>query len=187
MSYGEGVPERGRPRDIESDLSPGPGIRVLERGAEISECGRYRYALRRRWDDSKPAVMFIMLNPSIADARQDDPTIMKCIRYAQSWGYGELLVGNLFAWRSSRPEALLSTADPVGPDNDAALLAMAQRASRIIAAWGSWGSHCGLKERAQIARRLFDGRLYALKINSGSGQPGHPLYLPDSIKPFPLK
>ena len=153
------------------------------REAEISDCGRYRYTLSRRWDRSKPAVMFIMLNPSTADARQDDPTITRCIAYAKAWDYGELLVGNLFAWRSPRPDSLLSTPDPVGPRNNTALLEMAQRASKIIAAWGN---HGGLKDRSQSVRRMFPGRLYALDINS-SGEPTHPRALQGITCPFPLK
>ena len=124
--------------------------------------------------------MFIMLNPSTADANRDDPTIIKCIQFARNWDYGELMVGNLFAWRSPKPEDLLSVSDPVGPHNDAALLELAQRASRIVAAWGNRGELYG---RSQTVRQMLSRPLYALHI-TGSGQPGHPLYLPESAKPF---
>ena len=66
-------------------------------GAIISDCGKYRYQLWRKWDPSLPVVLFIMLNPSQADASEDDPTIRRCINYAKSWGYGGIYVGNLFA------------------------------------------------------------------------------------------
>ena len=93
--------------------------------AEISPCGQYRYTLSRQWNPAAPAVMFIMLNPSTADARQDDPTIAKCIQLAQTWGYGRLLVGNLFAWRSPRPQDLPTAPNLIGPQNDAALMRLA--------------------------------------------------------------
>ena len=153
----------------------------MMRTAEISECGRYRYRLTRRWDESRPAVMFVMLNPSTADACQDDPTISRCIGFARDWGYGELLVGNLFALRSSDPGALLRSDDPVGPDNDDALLDLAQSAALVIAAWGDKGA---FMRRNEVALRLLPARFYALKLTQ-RGHPAHPLYLPSSVAPFP--
>ena len=153
----------------------------MMRTAEISECGRYRYRLTRRWDESRPAVMFVMLNPSTADACQDDPTISRCIRFAREWGYGELLVGNLFALRSADPGALLRSDDPVGPDNDDALLDLAQSAALVIAAWGDKGA---FMRRNEAALQLLPARFYALKLTQ-RGHPGHPLYLPSGVAPFP--
>ncbi len=153
------------------------------RGAELSYCGHYRYTLLRCWDADKPTLMFIMLNPSTADASHDDPTITRCIEFAKIWGYGELLVGNLFAWRTPNRHELRSVNDPIGKDNDHHLLRMARKAELIIAAWGNDGS---LHNRAHAMRRLFPGRLHALRI-TGSGQPGHPLYLPETSKPFLLE
>lgn len=127
--------------------------------------------------------MFIMLNPSTADARHDDPTIKKCIRLAQSWGYGELLVGNLFAWRSPRPQDLPAAPDPVGPGNDHALRQLAQQSDKIIAAWGNHGA---CQDRDRAVRRMFPGRLHALRLTA-KNQPGHPLYLPNTAQPFLLK
>ena len=72
---------------------------VIRRNAELSACGKYRYRLSRIWDDKKPLVLFIMLNPSTADAEQDDPTIRRCIAFAKNWGYGGFMAGNLFAFR----------------------------------------------------------------------------------------
>lgn len=151
------------------------------RTAEISECRRYRYRLTRRWDESRPAVMFVMLNPSTADACQDDPTISRCIGFAREWGYGELLVGNLFALRSADREALRRSDAPVGPDNDAALLDLAQSAALVIAAWGDKGA---FMRRNEVALRLLPARFYALKLTQ-RGHAGHPLYLPSGVVPFP--
>lgn len=142
--------------------------------AEISPCGQYRYTLSRQWNPAAPAVMFIMLNPSTADARQDDPTIAKCIRLAQTWGYGRLLAGNLFAWRSPRPQDLPTAPDPIGPQNDAALTRLAQQAHKIIAAWGNHGS---LQNRDRQIRRMFPRRRHALRLNA-TGQPAHPYTYP---------
>lgn len=69
--------------------------------AILSEDRKYRYILSRTWDETKPTVLFIGLNPSTADEKTDDPTIRKCINYAKCWGYGKILMANLFAFRST--------------------------------------------------------------------------------------
>ena len=93
----------------------------MQRTACIDETGAYRYKLSRIRNPDKPMVMFIMLNPSTADANVDDPTIRRCIGFTERWGYGDLWVGNLFALRSSRPRDLLMADAPMGPENDSAL------------------------------------------------------------------
>ena len=153
----------------------------MKRTAEISECGRYRYRLGRRWDESRPAVMFVMLNPSTADAIQDDRTISRCIAFARRWGYGGLLVGNLFALRSPDPKALRGSDDPIGPQNDDALLDMAENADLVIAAWGTKGTFL---RRNEAVLRLLPTPIYALKLTM-DGHPSHPLYLSSDCKPFP--
>jgi hypothetical protein len=65
----------------------------VKASATISRCGAYRYRLERQWDSEKAKVAFLMLNPSIADACQDDPTIRRCIGFARAWGHGGLIVG----------------------------------------------------------------------------------------------
>lgn len=152
-----------------------------KKGAIFSECGYYRYALWRRWDETKRTVLFVMLNPSIADAKIDDNTIRKCKHYANSWGFGSLLVGNLFAWRATKPAKLKADGaaceDIVGPCNDRALEVMVKRSAKVIAAWGNDGS---LKERSKKVRsKLMDQAallLHALEINK-TGEPRHPLYV----------
>lgn len=148
--------------------------------AVISPCSKYRYALYRKWDDSLPSVMFIGLNPSTADAVDDDPTINKCIKYAQSWGYGSLVMANLFAYRSSNPNHLKTEVDPVGPDNDAWLEKLAAQTNLIIAAWGNHGNYLN---RDQVVLAVFKNKLCLLKRNM-SGQPAHPLYLKSDLVPF---
>ena len=88
----------------------------IERAAVISKCGAYRYSLTRKWSDA-PLLSFVMLNPSTADAKEDDPTIRRCIGFARREGAGGLIVANLYALRSSSPEALWAARDPIGPQN----------------------------------------------------------------------
>ena len=147
------------------------GLDRDDRSAVISPCGLYRYRLGRRWSDG-PAVMFLMLNPSVADAEQPDPTMTRCVNYAKAWGYPALVIGNLFALRSTDPKALYRAADPIGPDNDRHLVETAAEAGLIIGAWGNNGLHMG---RDVAVRRLIPG-MKALAF-TGLGQPGHPLYL----------
>src|SRR5438309_1547537 len=94
-----------------------PGNRSMKYSATISNCQQYRYRLSRCWDESLPACMFIMLNPSTADAKVDDRTIKRCMAYARAWGYGKLYVGNLFAFRATKPKNMKAASDPVGPNN----------------------------------------------------------------------
>jgi hypothetical protein len=143
-------------------------------GALISADGDYRYQLWRTWDDTKPTVAFIMLNPSTADGTTDDPTIRRCIGYAKDWGYGSLVVGNLFAIRSTDPDKLSEHSASVGPDNDEHLLAICDAAEKIVAAWGAHGS---FRDRDCEVAHLLDADLYALDTTQG-GQPTHPLYQP---------
>ena len=76
-------------------------------GAEISDCGKCRWQLWRIWDDSKPKILWIMHNPSTADAEKDDPTIRRIINFSKSWGFGGLYVGNVFPYRSTNPKDLI--------------------------------------------------------------------------------
>lgn len=87
--------------------------------AKFSECRKYRYALWRTWDETKPHVMIIGLNPSTADETKNDSTITKCINFAKSWDYGGLCMANLFAYRATKPSDMIASNDPVGTDNDA--------------------------------------------------------------------
>lgn len=149
--------------------------------AVISDCGRYRYELWRRWAEG-PHVLFIMLNPSTADAENDDATIRKCIAYAKRWGFGALCVGNLFAFRATDPMEMKAASDPIGPENDASLAKLARSAGVIVAAWGVHGSHMG--RATAVAKTL--PTIKALHITK-DGSPGHPLYLKSDAQPHPFK
>lgn len=110
----------------------------MKKEAVISTCGQYRYSLSRTWDESKPTIMFIMLNPSKADDDRDDPTLTRCLGFAKDWGYGKLLVGNFFAYRSTDPKNLRTAEDPVGPDNIPHLQVMINEAESVILAFGNF-------------------------------------------------
>ena len=143
-------------------------------GATLSDDGTYRYRLHRTWDTAKPTLAFIMLNPSTADATDDDPTIRRCLGYAKDWGYGRLVVGNLFALRSTDPANLKDHSDPVGPANDEHLQAICDEADRVVVAWGTKGT---LHGREQAVADALDADLYALNTTK-DGHPNHPLYQP---------
>ena len=145
---------------------------IMERDAEISACGNYRYALRRQWNHRSPRVLFIGLNPSTADADSDDPTLRRCMRFAQAWGFGGVVMANLFAYRATDPDTLRRVADPVGPENDRWLAQLRAEAEIAVAAWGNRGRLYG---RAQaVSGRL--GRLSSLG-RTRTGAPRHPLYV----------
>lgn len=143
--------------------------------AVISACNSYRYRLERIWDADRARVAFIMLNPSTADASNDDPTIRRCISFAKAWRFGGLIVGNLFALRSTDPKRLYAHPEPVGPDNDAHLRAIGMCAARIVCAWGAHGAYRDRGRDVVAMMRGFD--LKALTVTK-TGQPGHPLYVP---------
>jgi hypothetical protein len=151
----------------------------VKANASISRCGTYRYALWRRWA-SGPQVLFVMLNPSTADHRHDDPTIRRCIGFAESWGFGAVAVGNLFAFRTPFPDVLRQAEQPVGRANDRWLQRLAAESIRVIAAWGNHGSLMG---RDQQVRTLL-GQLFVLSLTQ-QGQPRHPLYAPGSARFIP--
>lgn len=153
----------------------------MQSSAVLSACRRYRYELRRTWDPSRPAVLFIGLNPSTANARQDDNTSRVCINYARHWHFGTLLLGNLFALRSRYPVTLRSTSDPIGPENDGFLERLARQAALVVCAWGDAGALLG--RDARVLELLADPHcLVRLK----SGRPGHPLYKSARLRPVRL-
>ena len=154
-------------------------------GPEETEDGfyRYRYALGRRWDKAEDSLLFIMLNPSTADALQDDPTVRKCRKYAKKWGYGEVLVGNIFGLRSPDPDHLYQANNPVGPDNDHIIQNMLlPKADDVIVAWGNHGEHLDRSQEV-LDSYLKQYDVQALELNK-SGEPSHPLYLPNDTEPF---
>ena len=156
------------------------------RGAVFSDCGLYRLRLWRQWDAEGRSVNWIMLNPSTADADQDDPTVRRCIGYARSWGYGGIVVTNLFAFRATDPAELRRTEDPVGFNNDVELIGVAGASDLVVAAWGNHGAYRG---RAHRVRQLLEraGISVHCLATTKTGQPVHPLYQRRDLTPIPLE
>jgi hypothetical protein len=156
-------------------------IEYIESGAQFDDSGKYRYRLWRRWGSGGRCV-FVGLNPSTADAGNDDPTIRRCAAFAKRWGFGALDMVNLFAWRSTDPGGLLSAApEHVGPENDKVLAEVFGGASRIV--W-AWGRHKPPVQRLVRARIEGSPWLVVLKRceagvlgRAKDGSPRHPLYL----------
>ena len=124
--------------------------------------------------------LVIGMNPSTADEKEDNPTINKCISYAKSWGYGKVLMANLFTFRSTDPSILNYVSNPIGSDNDFYLQKSASEADLVIACWGNPGRL--LNRDKEVISLISD--LYCLKQNK-NGTPHHPLYLPKETKPSP--
>lgn len=156
---------------------------TIVRAAVISDCRRYRYLLSRQWWPNSQDCVFIMLNPSTADASEDDATIRKCMGFARRWGYGSIKVLNLFAFRATSIPDMLAADDPVGPENDLWLSDIATFAGfksepTIVLAWGTHGIHRGRDQQviAQL-REKWPACLWCLG-KSKHGHPKHPLYIP---------
>lgn len=150
--------------------------------AVISSCGAYRYRLDREWLGDGRAV-WVMLNPSTADATLDDPTIRRCIGFSKAWGLGALTVVNVFALRATDPKTLVGHVDPVGPANDLYIEAALDGADIVIAAWGqSWPRQH--RERVAKVGAMLNGRAHHLGLTK-SGQPTHPLYRPSGCAVLP--
>lgn len=170
----------------------------LASGADISADGRHRYLLWREWRTPNSGAhwrwfgardgngarlgepkscLFIMLNPSTADADLDDPTIRRCVGFAKRENYDRAEVVNLFAYRATDPRALLALNhddDPVGERNHDVIERAAERAGLIVCGWGAHGGHLGQDET--VRGWLIDYKLYSLGCTK-AGHPKHPLYL----------
>lgn len=148
-------------------------------GAVLSADGRYRYRLWRELGDGPMGtVVFVMLNPSTADAEKDDPTIRKCKGFARQWGFRRLEVVNLFAWRATNPKELPKVDEPIGLENDRTIDERCIAAEWVICAWGS--DKFGQRRAREVVARLrrLDIHLRCLRKSTTDGPPWHPLYVP---------
>lgn len=200
-------------------------MQYIDTGARLSKDGKYRYHLWREWrspttpnenwrwlsDDGKiegaavdgvgeplgapKSVLFVMLNPSTADGEVDDPTIRRCVAFANSWGYDRLDVVNLFAYRTSSPaelRALNFTDDPVGPDNVNTVRALIEErgdffgsgVDKVVCAWGAHGGH--MQQDEEMLGWLMPAATLCLGV-TGAGYPKHPLYLRADTQLHPYK
>ena len=153
--------------------------------------GPYRYRLDRIWDAGKACLAFIMLNPSTADETDDDPTLRRCLHFAQRGAvYGGLIVVNLFAWRATDPSDLIreeqAGTDVVGPKNDEAVRTAATVADDAVCAWGAMGGLFPARANHVLAiLREIGAKTHSLGLTKNRS-PKHPLYLPNhtALTPF---
>ena len=152
--------------------------------ARFSVCERYRYELSEVWDSNKPLLLWILMNPSVANFDHSDPTLIKTGKYSRAWGFGGQLVGNVHAYRATDKNRLLEVKDPVGPENDEMSLKMANEAKTIVLAFGQPPKM--LRSRGQDLIKLLrhHSGLSYLRL-SQDGTPSHPLYLPSDLSPQP--
>lgn len=150
-------------------------------GAAFSDCRQYRYVLWRVWNLDAGLVMFIGLNPSTANETKADPTIRRVMRFACDWGYGGVVMMNLFGLVSSKPGALGIHPNPVG-ENDLWLPAIAGRCQMVVFAWGVFKQ---AKSRTASVIAMFPDALCLKHTKDGS--PQHPLFVPAITKPIYFK
>ena len=146
----------------------------IRKSAIISEDGKYRYRLDRFWS-GEHALVFVMLNPSTADANIDDPTIRRCMGFARREGAGGIIVVNLFALRATDPFLLTTATNPIGPQNREIVASVFDAARRqgvpIICAWGACKSVKFWREA------LNDRGPFMCLGKTRNGSPRHPLYV----------
>lgn len=162
---------------------------AFDRFDDQHEQARYRYLLGRRWSEELPLATFIMLNPSTADALQDDATIRKCCGFARRWQLGGIRVVNLFAVRATNPRKIRVVPDPVGEENGVALASAFQERGLVVCAWGAFAHPLVDKQVASVLALAAAAGvgLLCLRVTS-KGCPEHPLYVPweTELKPWPL-
>lgn len=141
--------------------------------AVISSCEKFRYTLYR--GDCENPLVFIMLNPSTADALIDDPTIRRCMGFANSGGYDGIIVVNLYAFRSPNPKDLLQTQDPVGSENDQYITSIVSKHKTVVCAWGSNALVDRVNHVMSILKQ-HEAKVVCLGMNK-NGSPKHPLYI----------
>lgn len=170
-----------------SERPSAPGLFGSTSTATLSDCSVYRYDLTRRWGTGNRFALWVMLNPSTADAEQDDPTIRRCIAFSKEWECDGLVVVNLFALRATDPKALYAHDEPVGPQNDAHIgdWLCDEDVAEVVAGWGAHGMldsrGYGVWLMACHARRVM-----TCLGTTKTGQPRHPLYVKGGTPLQPL-
>lgn len=143
----------------------------------------YRYWLTRDFESLeqiRDTVLFVMLNPSTANAEFNDPTILRCMNFADSWSMRGLVVVNLYALRSTDPKNLWKHNDPVGPDNDEWLRKICRSHQNIVCAWGNNAKRDRVDQFVELVGD--STKLICLGTNK-NGSPKHPLYIKSGTKP----
>ena len=168
--------------------SQSPEKAQIQKAASISECGRYRYGLHRWWDrDAQaPRLIFVMLNPSTADADVDDPTIRRCMGFARTLGYAGIGVFNLYAYRATKPADLWKADEPTGGERNDDLLREVGRMAKYQTVIAAWGANAKADRVAQVLSFRGWEHVQALGLTK-DGAPRHPLYLRGDAVPMPYR
>ena len=153
-------------------------MKYLKKHAVISKCEKYRYKLTRTWDEDKGKVLFIMLNPSTANHIENDLTTIRCINFAEKWGYGGIMIGNIYPFRAKRPKDLrkwlndfiYSDGHGATKTNEVHVKEMANEADIIVCAWG-----CNYKGGIPEWIEELDAPFYYLELCKDGKTPKHPL------------
>lgn len=147
----------------------------VKKEAKFSPCKKHRYSLTRTWNASKGHVMFIGLNPSTANELKDDPTIKRVTSFAKDWGYGGVVMCNLFTMVTAYPKELV-----IDEDIEVTKKCISNEIDKcgiVVFAWGNFKQ--AINRGKQISNWLKEG--YALQINK-NGSPKHPLYVKSNVK-----
>lgn len=156
--------------------------------ALLSSDRLYRYTLERIWDPDRPRCAFIGLNPSTADESQLDPTLRRCVRFADGWGYGSFVMLNVFAFRTTDWRGLKMARDPVGSANWTWLRAktkeVVEQGGIVVCCWGTHVKDVRGGRTLALSIRDLLAKPYVIRTTL-SGFPEHPLYLPSNLEPEP--
>ena len=139
------------------------------REAEFSIDKKERYSLKREWDKSKNKILYIMLNPSLADDKNDDPTIRRLINFTKKFNYGGFLVGNIFTTITPNPKEI-DKSKGMSDKNFEKLLNLINKVDKIVYAWGN-----SVEEPQHLKELILSPKCFGKNLN---GTPKHPLYLP---------
>lgn len=150
---------------------------LLERTASISPCGQYRYLLTRTWEPGAPRALYVMLNPSTADAEVDDATIRSCIRLARANGFGGFDVVNLMAWRATDPKDIPNMPSmALGAGNPRFIAEALERCDVVICAWGAHPYAARFAGGLMSLISLYGQTPKCFGVTK-AGAPKHPLYI----------
>lgn len=162
-----------------------PAQQALDLGGDsawFSKCGRYRYILSRLWNmvEDPRLILWVMLNPSTADDVENDPTVSRCIGFSKRDGFDGLIVCNVFALRATDPAEMINDPNPVGPDNDKAIMESLDRCEAVVLACGNivngvWGGAVRFRALVKAIRR--ESHVPLCLGTNQTGLPKHPLYV----------
>ncbi len=86
--------------------------------AEFSACGKFRFWLSREWGIKQTFGVFLLINPSYADALILDSTTMICTNLALLWRWRGFGIVNLHPWIDSKPSNIIDVPTHERSEND---------------------------------------------------------------------